>query len=134
AVVIGLFPAFAAWGVNILKQAYTGVGTTLAKEAAAGIPINGIMGLLALEKGFIFSSMILAAISVFLIEKDFLKASLWSLGGMLLAFFGVIHTFEFVGNGTVSVLGWNAGGRFAFGYLCFALVFLSFYIYRKARA
>ncbi|MDZ7859316.1 MAG: NCS2 family permease [Candidatus Krumholzibacteriota bacterium] len=133
AVVIGLFPAFAAWGLNILKQAYTGAGTTLAKEAAAGIPINGIMGLMALEKGFIFSSMILAAISVFLIEKDFLKASLWSFGGMFLAFFGVIHTFEIVGNGTVSVLGWNAGGRFAFGYLCFAVVFLSFYIYQKGR-
>jgi AGZA family xanthine/uracil permease-like MFS transporter len=131
AVVIGLFPAFAAWGVNILKQSYMGVGTTLAKQALSGIPINGVMGLMALEKGFIFSSMILAAISVFLIEKDFLKASLWSLAGMILAFFGVIHTFKFVGNETVSVLGFNAGGKFAFGYLCFAVVFLSFYFYRK---
>ncbi len=133
AVVVGLFPAFAAWGVNILKQGYMGAGTTLAKQAAAGIPINGAMGLMALEKGFVFSSMILAAISVFLIEKDFIKACLWSFAGMFLAFFGVIHAFKFVGNETVSVFGWNAGGKFAFGYLCFAVVFLSFYIYRKVR-
>ncbi len=133
AVVVGLFPAFAAWGVNILKQGYMGAGTTLAEQAAAGIPINGAMGLMALEKGFVFSSMILAAISVFLIEKDFIKACIWSLAGMFLAFFGVIHAFKFVGNETVSVFGWNAGGKYAFGYLCFAVVFLSFYIYRKVR-
>ncbi|MBD3179813.1 MAG: NCS2 family permease [Candidatus Latescibacteria bacterium] len=133
AVVVGLFPAFAAWGVNILKQAYQGVGTDLASQAAAGIPINGIMGMFALEKGFIFSSMILAAVSVFLIEKDFIKAVIWSCAGMLLAFFGVMHTFSFTGNDTVSVIGWNAGGEFAFGYLCFALIFLGFYLYRRLR-
>lgn len=131
AVVIGLFPAFAAWGVNILKQAYQGVSTTLSEQAAAGIPINGIMGMFALEKGFIFSSMILAAVSVFLIEKDFMKAVIWSGAGMILAFFGIIHTFRFTANDTVSVIGWNAGGEFAFGYLCFAAVFLAFYLYRR---
>ncbi len=134
AVVVGLFPAFAAWGVNILKQAYMGAGTTLAEQAAKGIPINGAMGMLALEKGFIFSSMILAAVSVFLIEKDFLKACVWSAAGMVLAFFGIIHTFKFMGNETSSVIGWNAGGEFAFGYLCFALVFLVFYLLRQRKA
>jgi len=132
AVVIGLFPAFAAWGVNILKQAYQGVGTTLSEQAAAGIPINGIMGMFALEKGFIFSSMILAAVSVFLIEKDFMKAVIWSCAGMILAFFGIMHTFSFSINDTVSVIGWAAGGKYAFGYLCFAAVFLAFYLYRRS--
>ncbi len=132
AVVVGLFPAFAAWGVNILKLGYQGAGTTLSRQAAAGIPINGIIGMLSLEKGFIFTSMILAAISVFLIDKEFLKASMWSLAAAVMAFFGVIHAFRFAGNETVSVIGWNAGGRFAFGYGCFALIFIVFYYWRKS--
>ncbi len=127
AVVVGLFPAFASWGVNILKQGYMGAGTTLAEQSAAGVPINGFPGLLALDRGFIFTSMILAAISVFLIEREFLKASLWSLAAALLAFFGAIHTYEFLGNDTIGVVGWCAGGKYAFGYACFAVIFALFY-------
>lgn len=133
AVVMGLFPAFAAWGMNILKRGYMGAATTLSEQVARGVPINGFLGLVALERGFIFTSMILAAISVFLIEKDFLKASLWSAAGALLAFFGVIHAYAFEGNEAISVVGWNAGGTFAFGYLSFALIFMVFYLWWRWR-
>lgn len=131
AVVVGLFPALAAWALNLLKQAYMGAGTTVSAEFESGIPINGITGMAALESGFIFTSMILAAICVFLIERDFLKASLWSLAAMILAFFGVIHSCQFTGNEVVQVYGWNVGGPFAFGYLSFAVVFLLFYLRRR---
>ena len=133
AVVVGLLPAFAAWGVNILKQGYMGVGTTISEQAAAGVPINGFLGLVALNQGFIFTSMILAAVSVFLIERDFLRASLWSFAAMALSFFGVIHTYAFKGNDTVSVFGWNAGGMFAFGYLCFGVIFVLFFLWQRWR-
>ena len=133
AVVVGLFPSFAAWGINVLKQGYQGVGTTLTEQAASGVPINGFLGIVALERGFIFTSMILAAVSVFLIEREFLKAFLWSVAAAILAFFGVIHTYVFEGNETLSVIGWNAGGKFAFGYLCFAVIFLVFYIRQRWR-
>jgi AGZA family xanthine/uracil permease-like MFS transporter len=133
AVVVGLFPAFAAWSLNILKQGFMGAGTTLSEQAGAGVPINGFLGLCALDQGFIFSSMILAAISVFLIEREFLKASLWSVAAAILAFFGVIHAFAFMGNETIAVIGWNAGGSFAFGYLCFAAIFIVFYLWRRWR-
>lgn len=133
AVVVGLFPAFAAWGLNIIKQGFMGAGTTLAEQAEAGVPINGFLGLCALDQGFIFSSMILAAISVFLIDREFLKASLWSVAAAILAFFGVIHAFTFTGNETISVLGWNAGGSYAFGYMCFAVIFMIFHFWRRWR-
>lgn len=131
AVVVGLFPAFAAWGLNLLKQGYLGVGTTLADQAARGIPINGFAGIPALEGGFIFISMILAAISVFLIERNFLKASLWSLAAAVLSFFGIMHSFRFEGNDTLPVYGWATGWRFAFGYLCFAAIFYLFHIWGR---
>ena len=133
AVVVGLFPAFAAWGMNLLKRGYLGAGTTMSAEAAKGVPINGFMGMAALESGFIFTSMILAAVSVFLIERDFLKAAFWSLAAGVLSFFGVIHSFAFVGNETIQVYGWNVGGRFAFGYLCFTAVFMLFYVWQRRR-
>ena len=132
AVVIGLFPAFAAWGVNLLKLGYQGAGTTLSEQVPRGVPINGFAGMLALERGFIFTSMIIAAISVFLIEREFLKASLWSVTAAIMAFFGVVHTYEFSGNETVSILGWNTGGPWAFGYFCFAAVFMLFYLWEKS--
>ena len=132
AVVLGLFPAFAAWGIHILKLGYQGAGTTLSEQAAKGVPINGFRGMLALERGFIFTSMMVAAISVFLIEREFRKASLWSLAAAVMAFFGVIHTYGFSGNETVSVLGWNAGGPWAFGYFCFAVVFMVFHLWERS--
>ena len=131
AVVIGLFPAFAAWGVNLLKLGYQGAGTTISAQAERGVPINGFRGMLALERGFIFTSMMVAAISVFLIEREFRKASLWSAAAAIMAFFGVIHTYKFSGNETVSVLGWNSGGSWAFGYFCFAAVFMVFHIWDR---
>lgn len=132
AVVVGLFPAFAAWGVNIVKLAFQGAGTTLSEQAAAGVPINGFPGMLALERGFIFTSMIIAAVSVFLIEREFLKASLWSLSAAVLAFFGIIHSYRFTGNETVSVIGWNTGGAWAFGYFCFCALFLAFHLWDRS--
>jgi AGZA family xanthine/uracil permease-like MFS transporter len=133
AVVVGLFPAFASWGMNLLKRSYVGAGTTISVEAAKGVQINGFMGMAALESGFIFTSMILAAISVFLIERDFLKAMFWSLAAGVLSFFGVIHSCAFVGNETIQVYGWNIGGKFAFGYLCFAVIFVAFHLWRRWR-
>jgi len=133
AVVIGLFPSFAAWGMNLLKRGYLGAGTTLSAQVAAGIPINGFKGMAALDSGFIFTSMILAAVSVFLIERDFLRAAFWSFAGAVLAFFGVIHSVSFQGNETVQVYGWNVGRTFAFGYLCFTIVFVLFYFWQRWR-
>jgi AGZA family xanthine/uracil permease-like MFS transporter len=133
AVVIGLFPAFASWGMNLLKRGYLGAGTTISAQVAAGIPINGFKGMAALESGFIFTSMILAAISVFLIERDFLRAAFWAFAGAVLAFFGVIHSVSFQGNETIQVYGWDIGRSFSFGYLCFTVVFLLFHFWRRWR-
>ncbi len=130
AVVVGLLPAFAAWGVGILKQTLSSVGTDIG-TAASSITINGFYGMLALERGFIFTSMILAAISVFLIERDFLRAACWSLAGLVLSFFGVIHTYQFVGNDVTSLVGFGAGKSYSLGYLAFFLIFILFYFYGK---
>jgi AGZA family xanthine/uracil permease-like MFS transporter len=133
AVVVGLLPAFAAWGVGLLKLTLASVGNTIS-EVHSTITINGFYGMIALERGFIFTSMILAAISVFLIDRDFLSAAWWSLAGLVLSFFGVMHTYKFVGNDITSDVSFAAGHNFSLGYLAFFLIFILFYLYgRKNR-
>ena len=130
AVVVGFLPALAAWGVGLLKQALMSVGTDI-ESTASSITINGFYGMVALERGFIFTSMILAAISVFLIDRDFLRAAYWSIAGLVLAFFGVIHTYQFIGNDVTSKVGVGEGISFSIGYLAFFLIFILFHIYGK---
>ena len=130
AVVVGFLPALAAWGVGLLKQTLMSVGTDI-ESTASSIPISGFYGMVALERGFIFTSMILAAISVFLIDRDFLRAAYWSSAGLVLAFFGVIHTYHFIGNDVTSKIGIGEGISFSIGYLAFFLVFILFHIYGK---
>ena len=130
AVVVGLLPAFAAWGVGLLKLTLSSVNTTIS-SVHPSITINGFYGMIALERGFIFTSMILAAISVFLIDKDFLNAAWWSLAGLVLSFFGVIHTYQFEGNDITSDVGFAAGLSYSLGYLAFFLIFILFYVYEK---
>ena len=132
AVVVGFLPALAAWGVNVVKQVLSATGSQLS-TTAPDIMINGFYGMIALERGFIFSSMILAAISVFLIDKQFLSAAYWALAGVILSFFGIIHAFELTGNEAVSKIGVGTGLNYSLGYASFCLVFLLFHIYYRMK-
>jgi len=82
-----------------------------------------IHGMISLERGSIFTSMILASISVFLIEKNFLMACIWSLGAALLSFVGIIHAYEITPNGIVSIFGCGVASDFSIGYCSFAIHF-----------
>jgi AGZA family xanthine/uracil permease-like MFS transporter len=130
AVVVGFLPALAAWGVGLLKQTLMSVGSDI-ESTASSIAINGFYGMVALERGFIFTSMILAAISVFLIDRNFLRAAYWSIAGLVLAFFGVIHTYQFIGNDVTSRVGIGEGMSYSVGYLAFFIIFILFHIYGK---
>jgi AGZA family xanthine/uracil permease-like MFS transporter len=130
AVAIGLFPAIAAWGLLMVESALRSAGTTLfiiGKEAFANN--LAIHGMISLERGFIFTSMILASISVFLIEKKFLTACMWSLGAALLSYAGIIHAYELTPNGVVSVFGYGVASDFSIGYCSFAILFIAMHFY-----
>ena len=130
AVATGLFPAIAAWGLLMVESTLRSAGTTLfiiGKEAFANN--LAIHGMISLERGFIFTSMILASISVFLIEKKFLTACMWSLGAALLSYVGIIHAYELTPNGVVSVFGYGAASDFSIGYCSFAILFIAIHFY-----
>ena len=132
AVAVGLFPAIAAWGLLMVESTLRSAGTTLFIIGEDAFANNlAIHGMISLERGFIFTSMILASISVFLIEKKFLLACIWSLGAAFLSFVGIIHAYELAPNGIVSVFGCGAASDFAIGYCSFAVLFIAIHFYMR---
>ncbi|MBD3673088.1 MAG: NCS2 family permease [Planctomycetaceae bacterium] len=102
AVAMGLFPAIAAWGFTIVQGAFnTAGGTTLlevlSKEGgvyAANVNDFLIHGLIVLERGYIFTCLLLAAIGAELIERRYFQAAFWSGIAALLTYLGLMHAYQ----------------------------------------
>jgi len=84
------------------------IGTTMQDLLASKCPqlganqsmVNGFLihGMLVLERGYIFTCMIIAAISAFLIDRRFFHAAGWSVAAALLTFLGLMHAYQIKGN------------------------------------
>jgi adenine/guanine/hypoxanthine permease len=138
AVVVGLLPGIAGWGALIAKNALraTGLGTpekplTPALIEQFKLSDTYIDGAFALEQGFIFSAMILAGITVYIIERNFRKAAYWSICAAILSWFGLMHSYRWTAADTVVNLGFGAGTPWAVGYILLAI--LLFYAEWQAR-
>jgi AGZA family xanthine/uracil permease-like MFS transporter len=107
AIVLALTPHLAAWAK---LQVDTMLGATLdaaqkvgslagdkvgeVKAAAlASLPAQGVLyrGLEVMGGGSILTGLVLGAIGVFVIERDFAKASAFALAGAVLTYFGFMH-------------------------------------------
>jgi AGZA family xanthine/uracil permease-like MFS transporter len=99
--------------------------------------VNGFLlhGLLVMERGYIFTCMILAAIAAFLIDRKFYSAAFWSLIAAAFAALGLTHAYQLIGNVVdfLFVFAEPAPGALAahtfgiaVGYLLFAAVFAGF--------
>ncbi len=131
AVVVGLLPGVAAWGALLAKN-----GLRAAGYGAPGGPVfsadlipkflasdTWIQGAFALEQGFIFTAMILAAVTVAVLERRFPVAAAWSLAAAALAAVGLIHSYAFTPADTVISL--TPAWPWAAGYAVMAAVFLA---------
>ena len=125
AVALGLFPALAAWGLLMVETGLRVAGKSLYD---VGLPAFAqslaIHGMISLERGFIFSSMILAAIGVFLIERQFFRAAWWSLAAAAFSAIGIIHAYDLTPGGVVSHFGLLAAPDFVVSYLLLFVLFL----------
>jgi AGZA family xanthine/uracil permease-like MFS transporter len=122
AVVIGLLPGVAAWGTLMAKQALqvSGYGGPKGPDFNSNlVPLFQerdiwIDGAFALSEGFIFTSMILAAATVAIIEKKFRAAALWCLAAAGLSAIGLMHSFRYTPGDTALALGtplWTSDGH-----------------------
>ncbi len=103
AVAIGLFPAIAAWGATIMYGSFFTAGGKSLQELLvenANADVNGFLvgSLISMERGYIFTCMILAAISACLIDRKFFVAGIWSLIAAVFTFCGLMHSFQLSGN------------------------------------
>ncbi len=104
AVVVGLLPGVAAWGTIMAKFGVKAAASLRPSDVPLfSEPLvsafqtfdTWIGGAFALEQGFIFTSMILAAATVAVIERDFLLASVWCMIAALLSLTGLMHSYQF---------------------------------------
>lgn len=148
AVAVGLFPAIAAWGYTVTKGAFLkadgkSIQDLLAKDMHANVNDFVLHGMISLQQGYIFTCMILAAISAFLIDRRFFTASVWSAIGALCAVLGLTHAYQLNGNfddflfitshpalpTIMTYRSWDV----AIGYLMMSAAFLGFGYYAKSK-
>lgn len=152
AVAVGLFPAIAAWGFTVAQGAFFASGgdrtmqtllTVRDSTALSRVELNGFLlhGMTSLQQGYIFTCMILAAVSAFLIDRRFMAAGGWSLLGAIFAAIGLTHAYQmdkntvdflfaFASPASSSVLVYRSADV-ALGYLLMASAFFVFaWLYR----
>lgn len=145
AVALGLFPAIAGWGATVMAGAFIAArGTTMQQlltDNGLVANVNGffVHGMNLLERGYIFTGMILAAISALLIDRRFFSAAAWSLVAALLAAAGLIHAYQLNGNAVDYLLAFSEPKPdalafhaldIAMGYLLFGAAFAAIGWYR----
>ena len=93
AIVLALVPQIAAWGKTQIDGALGAAGTSAAQLGFDKLDQTGVLyqGLEILGGGATLAGIILAAITVFIIERDFIKAAAFSGAGAVCTFFGLIH-------------------------------------------
>lgn len=125
AIVVGFLPALASWGLlmieTALRAASTSVGAVGLDKLAAQLPING---LIAMDRGFIFTSMILAAMTVAVIDREFKTAAIWSFVASAVSATGMIHGFTIENGAIVNAYGPATTWPFVLGYAAMGLIFL----------
>jgi AGZA family xanthine/uracil permease-like MFS transporter len=79
-------------------------------------------GLNILERGYIFTCMILAAIAAFLIDRRFFRAAAWSAAAAVLTLLGLMHADQLKGNDVDYLLAFTTPAEGAFAYRAYPLV------------
>ena len=128
AVVIGIMPGLAAWASLIAKNSLRAAGVggpngpPFSPDLVPAFQTSDtwITGAFALEQGFIFTSIVLAAATVAIIEKKFRQASIWFASGAVLSMVGLMHSFKYTPADVVISL--TPAWEWAYGYLAMAAV------------
>ena len=130
AVVIGLLPGIGAWAALMAKN-----GLKAAGMGSAGRPFTSaligefqksdtwIHGVFSLEQGFLFTSMLLSAAVVGVIERSWTVAAAWCGLAALVSATGLMHSYQWTADDTVLKLA--PAWPFAIAYAVMAVVFLT---------
>jgi AGZA family xanthine/uracil permease-like MFS transporter len=132
AVAVGLLPGIAAWGTLMMKTGLRagGVGmpsgvpfSATLESTLAGFDLAG-RGAFALEQGFIFTAMVLAATTAEIIDRRFARAAAWCAVAAVLSFVGLMHAYIWTPGDTVVALGLGTGIAWSAAYLLAAAILI----------
>lgn len=130
AVVIGLLPGIAAWAALMAKNGLraAGMGTPDRPFSADLIPAflqsdTWIHGVFSLEQGFLFTSMLLSAATVAVIQRAWTAAGVWCALAAGLSATGIMHSYRWTMSDTVMSL--SPAWPFVIAYGATALLFWS---------
>ena len=93
AIVLGLTPHLAAWAKVLVDGALGAAGTNAAAVGLDKLANVGVLykGLAVMGDGAILTGLVLAAVGVFIIEREFTKAAAFAFAGAVLTYFGFMH-------------------------------------------
>src|SRR5712692_4580454 len=130
AVVIGMLPAIGAWGALMAKNglhaaALWGPAGPFSEALIGEFRKSDtwIHGAFSLEQGFLFTSMLLSAAVVGVIERKWVTAAVWCAVAALLSGAGLMHSYEWTLDDTVLKL--SPAWPFAIGYGAMSILFFT---------
>lgn len=137
AVIVGLFPALAGWGILMVQSVFNYAGGVIARAGVADAvtltmektPLDQpflpytLGGLISLSQGFLLTSMIWASICVYIIDRQWLRSMYWSLAAVVLSALGLIHSFTLQGNAILNQFTIAITGEFTIAYALLAILF-----------
>jgi len=97
AIVLALLPNIANWGQSQVETSLATAGTQLTPELQAKLSDGGAIlyhGMVRFGGGATLAGLMLGAIAVFIIDRDFRNATIFAVPAAVLAFFGLIHAAQ----------------------------------------
>ena len=93
AIVLALVPNIAQWANTLVDNSLTSAGTSAAKVGTDVLAGNGVLytGMSILGSGAVLAGLMLGAIAVFVIDRAYSRAIVYSVVASILAFVGLIH-------------------------------------------
>jgi len=130
AVVVGILPGVATWGALLAKNGLRAAGAGTPERPFTPALLDAfrgsdtwIHGAFALEQGFIFTAMLLAAATTCVIERRFRAASVWCFTAAALSAAGLMHSYRWTPGDTAVAL--SPAWPWATGYAVMGLAFLA---------
>ncbi|MCB1120403.1 MAG: NCS2 family permease [Verrucomicrobiae bacterium] len=139
AVVLGIFPPVGAYVSLCIKHGLSTGGVVAGTnfyeagilKSMAGVRNFFVDGAFAMEQGYVYTSIILAASTVCIIERKFRAAAWWYVAAAVFAAIGLTHQYAFTPGDTVSKLSLEFNEWF-WGYLIVAgILFIAPWITRE---
>ena len=125
AIVLAMLPNVASWAQTQIDGALGAAGTNAGAVGAGALNDNGVVydGLVIFGGGAVVAGLVLGAIAVFIIDREYSRAIVYSVVGAILAFLGFIHATQLVVNVVDGQIVFGQPNAVFIGYLFAAVVF-----------